>query len=145
MGPTGRALAVLALSCGGLLGCGRPSPLQPDSAVTLTVVSARQTPPSGGAGSATLTWTEVLSASGGPGAVVHSSQTELRRAGSASILVSVLRPGTALRAGVPLQHPVVATGIGSALAPGRWEGHAVVEVRHPGGRLETLEVVFPFE
>lgn len=147
-------MTLLALLCSGFFACDRESPAQPDSVVTLTITSTQEIPFHGPAGPGTepisisFQWTVVLTAAGGPGATVRAIRTELREPNSPSSLAVVMGPEAfsgSLRPGVPLQVVLSAAGFfSSALYPGQWQGNASVDLVHPSGRAETLQVAFSF-
>ena len=157
MGSPRRRMTLLAVFCSGLFGCGGESPIPParltgpDSVVELSIRSAQELPldaagSSGGEASINFRWTEVLTATGGGGATVRASSTELRESKSRTVIAfTVLRSGMSVQPGGQIERPVVVTGVDSALLPGQWEVRASVDVVHPSGRVETLQAAFSFE
>jgi hypothetical protein len=148
----GRGITLLALFGCSLSGCGRSpaQPAGPDSVVTFAIKAAQDlrldpaTSP-GGEPTVSFRWTEVLTATGGPGATVRASRGELRESSSQTVLAfGGLPSGTSVRPGAPLERPVVVAGVHSAPHAGQWEGRASVDIVHASGRVETLQAAFSF-
>ena len=148
-----RGITLLALCGAGLSGCARSPahPAGPDSVVTFAIKAAQdlrldRAASSGGDTTVSFRWTEVLTATGGGGATVRASLTELREASSGTLMVfSGLPSGSSVRPGAPLEMPVVVAGVHAAPHPGRWEGRASVDLVHASGRVETLQAAFSFD